>query len=79
MKRSGRTRSSFGGLLLLLASLGAASACPVCDTETGNQVRAGIFCEGFGWNVLAVLAPVPVLLLSACAVANWLGKEESRL
>jgi hypothetical protein len=37
-------------------------ACPICDTETGQQVRESIFGEDFGRNVLLTLAPVPVLL-----------------
>lgn len=63
-------------LLALLAGLGSVTACPVCDTETGQQVRAEIFGQSFGRNLLAVIAPVPLLLLSAYGVANWLGKDE---
>jgi uncharacterized BrkB/YihY/UPF0761 family membrane protein len=48
-----------GTLLPLIAS-----ACPMCNTETGQQVRAGIFDENF-WTTLAVIvAPFPVLLLA---------------
>lgn len=61
-------------LFLVLASA-SASACPVCNTETGKEVRATIFGERFGSFLLQVLAPVPVLLLSAAAIPRWLGKE----
>jgi hypothetical protein len=46
----------------------AALACPVCDTDTGREVRAGIFGDDFGRNVLLTVAPLPaVLLLAALA------------
>ena len=38
------------------------SACPVCDTGTGEQVRAGIFDAEFGRTLVAVLLPFPILL-----------------
>ena len=40
----------------------AALACPVCDTGTGEQVRAGLFDEGFGRTLIAVILPFPILL-----------------
>jgi hypothetical protein len=40
----------------------SASACPVCHTETGRQVRAKLFDEGFGSALVQTLAPFPVLL-----------------
>ena len=45
--------------LVLCASI--ASACPLCHTPTGEQVRAGIFNGSFGENLLLTLAPFPVL------------------
>ena len=47
------------GAVLLSAS--AASACPVCETETGKQVRAGIFGDDFASNVALTLVPFPLL------------------
>ena len=38
-------------------------ACPLCHTETGRQVRAGIFDAHFGGNLLYTLSPFPVFLL----------------
>jgi hypothetical protein len=45
-----------------------ASACPICDTDTGRQVRAGIFDENFWITLAMVLAPFPVLLLVLLAM-----------
>ena len=52
-----------------------ASACPVCNTETGQEVRAGIFNENFTSTLAATMAPLPVLLASMFAAVHWLGKE----
>jgi hypothetical protein len=67
MKRMKRT-----GLWLAVpfALLGSVCACPICDSETGNQVREGIFGKEFGTNVLLTLAPVPVLF-GMIALASW--------
>jgi hypothetical protein len=37
-----------------------AYGCPLCHTQTGEQVRAGIFNGSFGWNLLLTLLPFPV-------------------
>lgn len=52
-------------LLGTLLSVSAAAACPLCDTGTGQQVRAGIFGEDFTSNLLATLAPFPFFALFA--------------
>jgi hypothetical protein len=44
----------------LAAAATAAPACPVCVTETGAAVRAGIAAD-FATTLAAVLAPFPVL------------------
>jgi hypothetical protein len=44
------------------AGVCAAIGCPVCDTATGDQVRAGILDENFGRTLLAVVLPFPILL-----------------
>jgi hypothetical protein len=44
-----------------LALAAPAAACPVCDSETGRTIRAGIFDDDFGANVLLTLLPFPVL------------------
>ncbi len=43
-------------------------ACTVCDSDTGQQVRAGIFNNDFVPTLAAVLAPFPLLLLAVAAV-----------
>jgi hypothetical protein len=51
--------------VLLWAFLVAASvamACPICHTETGKKVRAGIFNDEFGSNAAMTLLPFPVLI-----------------
>jgi hypothetical protein len=49
-------------LLPLLPAI--ASACAVCDSELGRQVRAGVFNSDFVPRVLAVLAPFPLFLVA---------------
>ena len=56
------------GLLALAASAGA---CPVCDSLTGEQVRAALFDEHFLRTLLLVLLPFPVL--GGAVVATYLG------
>ena len=38
-------------------------ACTVCDSETGQQVRAGILGDDFWTTLVGVIAPFPVLLI----------------
>ena len=43
--------------------VGAATyACPICDSETGVQVRASLLNEDFGANFLATVLPFVVAL-----------------
>lgn len=51
-----------GLLLTALFCSAQASACPLCSTSTGAQVRAGIFNEEFISTMLVVLAPIPVFI-----------------
>lgn len=39
---------------------GAAHSCPICHTQTGQQVRAGLFDSGFGWNLFVTGLPFPI-------------------
>lgn len=62
------------GLLRVISSLGAtlpltALACTVCDSDTGQQVRAGI-AQDFWPTLLALAAPFSLLLLGVFAF-NW--------
>jgi hypothetical protein len=38
-----------------------ALACPICDTGTGEQVRAGIFDNAFAWNAFLTALPFIVM------------------
>lgn len=40
----------------------AAFACTLCHTETGKQVRSGIFGSDFGFNLLITFIPFAVFL-----------------
>lgn len=51
--------------LLLVAP---APACPVCDRETGRQVRAGIFDADFAFNLLATVLPFGIFLGITAAI-----------
>ena len=53
---------------MIIIRASAAEACPVCDTTTGQQVRAGIFDHDFGMTLLTVLAPFPVLVFVLAAM-----------
>jgi hypothetical protein len=55
-------------LTILAALFASAYSCPVCHTQTGEQVRAGIFNPSFGWNLLATALPFPVF----AGVVAWL-------
>ena len=48
-------------LAALLALALPAAACPLCDTGTGERVRAGTFGDDLGSNLLLTLLPFPVL------------------
>jgi hypothetical protein len=49
-------------LVVQSATASTSTACPVCDTGTGEQVRAGILDENFGSTLLTVLLPFPIVL-----------------
>ena len=56
--------SRFCSVLIALVTISssAAEACPICDTATGQQVRAAIFGGDFLPTLFAILLPFPVLL-----------------
>ena len=64
-----RLRRLVVGLTFVVCGLArAAPACPVCDGETGERVRAGIFDEHFARNLLAVVLPFPVVAAVAAVI-----------
>ena len=56
------------GAWVSLSTATASLACPVCHTETGVEVRAGIFDEQFAKNVALTLIPFPVLVGIVAAI-----------
>ncbi len=49
-------------LASVLTLCSAVSACPLCRSETGERVRAGIFNAEIGYNLFATLIPFPIFL-----------------
>lgn len=43
-------------------------ACPVCDSEIGCQVRAGIFNDDFGRKLFLTLLPFPFFIGVVAAI-----------
>lgn len=58
-----RLAAGFALAAALAAAPAGAIACPVCNTETGAAVRAGIFDDRLLATALAVIAPFPALAL----------------
>lgn len=57
-----RTVLRLGTMAAVIFVLAApAAACPVCDSETGKRVRAGIFGDRFAADAGLTLLPFPVL------------------
>jgi hypothetical protein len=57
--RSIRTTALFATFLLPASPVWA---CPLCESETGERVRAGIFAADFGYHLAVTLLPFPVFL-----------------
>ena len=53
------------GIIIALACVGNAAACPICDSATAHEVRAGLAATGMGKTIAAIVAPF--LLLAAGA------------
>ena len=62
-------------LSLLLSVTASASACTVCDSEVGEQLRAGIFDRNFWANLLSVVAPFPCVLFGVALVQRALFRS----
>lgn len=58
---------------VVLTAAAPALACPICDTGTGQQVRAGILDDQFAFNLVATLLPFPILI-GIVAVIHFGGR-----
>ena len=73
-----RIAAYVGSLIFLVLNLSAASACPFCESETGQQVKAGIFNDQFLMNVTLTLLPFPILLAIVALIyfdVSWPWKK----
>jgi len=65
-------RALVGFTSLLLFAAAPVGACPVCDSDIGREVRAGIVDGDFARNVLATVLPFAVVLGGVAAFHfNW--------
>ncbi|MGF1632923.1 MAG: hypothetical protein ACFCVE_03655 [Phycisphaerae bacterium] len=55
-------------ICLLFSFGGVVRACPVCDGDTGQQVRAELVDENLGVSLLATVVPFGVVLGVVAAV-----------
>jgi hypothetical protein len=64
---------------VVIAILFASSAwsCPVCDSDTGQQVRAAIVDRDIGLNIVATLIPFAVVL-GVTALIHFGGPRRKR-
>jgi hypothetical protein len=62
--------------------INTASACTVCDSETGQLVRGEIFGDEFWTTLVGVVAPFPVLValitMYNCGVPNFRARASDR-
>lgn len=59
------SRLALAASFLLIFTANPARACPLCDTGTGEQVRAGILGVEFGRSLVGVVAPFALILIFA--------------
>lgn len=52
----------------LATSAPAVHACPIRHSETGTEVRAGLFNEDFAFNLFASIIPFPIFLSIVAAI-----------
>ena len=57
---------------LMLLGASSVRACPLCESETGERVRAGIFNADFGYNLFVSVLPfVAFLAIVALIHSGW--------
>jgi hypothetical protein len=59
-RRTSIARASLAIALFVFAIPAAVTACPICHSETGEQVRAALFGPNFSVHLLSVLSPFPI-------------------
>ena len=67
LRNSRRVELRVTVMLAALAFPALAAACTVCNSETGQQVRAGIFGDEFWTTIVGVVAPFPAMLIVIAA------------
>jgi hypothetical protein len=72
------TRCLFLSTALLLGAA-PASACPVCHTATGEQVRRGIFNDEILQNAAEIAAPFPLFAVAVLGVRAALRPRPRKL
>jgi hypothetical protein len=75
---TGVLRSSIVTGALFLAAPAIALACTVCDSETGQQVRAGIVGAEFWSAALGVILPFAVTLVAVGVILSALFRGSHR-
>ena len=66
-------------IAVILATSWGIKGCPMCDTETGKQVRERIVGDDFSRNLFAVLLPIPALVgVVAVIHFGFPGRREER-
>jgi len=79
-KHARQPRARLAWLVAALVAVGeTAAACTVCDTATGEAVRAGIFDAQFVPTLLSLLIPFPILAGVGAAIHfGWPGRWRRR-
>jgi hypothetical protein len=55
-------------LVFTISIFGEALACPVCDTETGQKIRAVIVNDHFLYRLVIIVLPITLMLGAVLAV-----------
>lgn len=83
VRRSSAPAPSPARVVALLAALfgwlasGWAMACPVCETDTGRQIRAGIFDDSFPRYLAISVLPFAVVTLAVVLVPRLLRERKA--
>ena len=78
-------RGDFGRITTLAMTLpwaSSAAACPLCESETGERVRAGIFNADFGHNLAVTVLPFSAFLAIVALIHTgwpWAKSRSGRI